>query len=84
MSGLRDGTSPVADAEVEQVLLMMRAYGHPLGPSGVLLGTAVVTKANERRVRLVMDEMEKRGLIRVKHAARNADQDEIYEVVTDG
>jgi hypothetical protein len=75
-------TPSVADHEVDQVLLVMRAYGRPLGPSGVLLGTAaVVTKANELRVRLVMDEMNRRGLIRVKHPARNADQDAIYEVV---
>lgn len=72
---------PVQDGEIEQVLEIMRSYGHPLGASGVLLGTAVVTRNNERRIRFVMAEMEQRGLIRVKHPAWNDDTDDLYEVV---
>lgn len=72
---------PVRDGEVDHILDIMRAYGRPLGPSGVLLGTAVVTRDNERRVRFVMREMERRGLLRVVHPAWRADADDIYEVI---
>lgn len=89
--GLRKGASSLAadeqrpaatirDEEVSAILDIFHAYGRPLGASGVVLGTAVVTPQNERRVRLVMSAMERRGLIRVKHPARTPDHDDIYEV----
>lgn len=70
--------APVQDDEIDAVTGIFRAYGNPLGVSGVLLGTAVVTERNERRVRVVMGEMQRRGLIRVKHAAFGPDHDDLY------
>lgn len=70
--------APVQDEEIEAVTGIFRAYGRPLGASGVLLGTAVVTERNERRVRVVLGEMERRGLIRVKHPDRDAEHEAIY------
>lgn len=69
---------PVGDQEIDAILDIFRAYGSSLGVSGVVLGTAVVTRSNLRRVRFVMDEMERRGLIQVKYAALNTDDEDLF------
>lgn len=75
-------TQAVQQEEIDSLLDIFRTYGvgRTLGVSGLLLGTGVVTEQNQQRIRLVVDEMERRGLIRVKYPALNADHDALYEI----
>lgn len=70
----------VQQQEIDAVLEIFQAYGRPLGESGVLLATAVVTETNLARVRLVLEDMERRGLLRVKQPGDD-NHDTSYELV---